>query len=320
MTVRQVAVLALALVLMLGGSFPVSASFECIDYMDVVVPEPIDAVQWFPCREGYEDDDLWEAQCTLEQDGATLAQRFTESAEDTGYTNFLDTARNVDGSLTVTRNGADGVEGVYAPYVRTLLVESVPSWSMDGGNTLHFDFEATDGWSIVLNFALEHTIILDKAIAQACGAELVDGVGAAGRYTGSLNLDEALRAMASQNDAAAAVLAMGEIPVPQLTIHCIGEVGSALTMRKWLVSTPEDSEGAYCYFACMGLMTGISYPMANDCFPRVSMPTEATVPTTVPQTQSPVTGNATLPIVAAVAVVVAAVTALVYVVRKAARS
>ncbi len=288
--------------------------YQPIDYVDVEIPDTLNAVQWFPCREGYEQDDLWEVQSFHDEDGTTLAQRFTETAEDTGYTNYLDTTRHTDGSLTVIRNGADGETGVYTPYVRTLLFENVPYWNMDRGNTLHFDFEATAGWSISLSFALEHTIVLDEAIAQACGAELSDGVGAAGRYKGSLNLSETLCAMAAQNEAASAVLAMENIPVPQLTIHCIGDVGSALTMRKWLISTPDDSEGEYCFFVCMTLMTEIDFSVDADCFPLSSMPTDTTTPTTAPQT-----GHTALPLMAMVTTL-AMLTALVFVLRKTATS
>ena len=105
MAMRRFVTFVPALVLMFCGSLPVLAAFECIDYIDVDVPESIDAVQWLPCREGYENDDLWEVQCTHEEDGTTLAQRFTESAEDTGNTNYLDTVYNADNNPSVSACG-----------------------------------------------------------------------------------------------------------------------------------------------------------------------------------------------------------------------
>lgn len=296
---------------------PVCAMYEPIDYIDITVPDTLDAVQWLPCREGYERDDLWEVQCIHFEDGTTFAQRFDETAEDTGNTNYLDTVRNDDGSLTILRNGADGEEGVYAPYIRTLFFDNMPFWNMDVGNTLHFDFEATDGWSISLSFGNEHTVVLDEAIAKACEMTPEDGVVASGRYTGTLNLSETLRTMATHNEAAAAVLAMENIPVPHITIYCIGEVESALTMYKWLISTPEDSEGDYCYFACMDVMTAIASSSETDCFPRsqatstTSVTTTSTAATTASVTQataSPATGNRILPLLAVSAVLLSATT------------
>lgn len=297
----SVVTLVVTFALLLCGCLPVFAMYEPIDYMDIDVPDTLDAVQWFPCREGFENDDLWEVQCFHDGD-TTLAQRFTETAEDTGNTNYLDTVYNADGSLTVTRNGADGEAGIYTPYVRTLLFEHVPYWNADIGNTLHFDFEATAGWSITLSFATQYTIVLDGTIAQACGVELTNGVGAAGRYTGTLNMPETLRAIAQTNnacsEAASAVLTMEQIPVPQLTIYCVGDVGSSVTMHKWLISSPEDPQGENCYFACMALMTEIVYSIEADCFP-LSMttateqtPTNTSSTTATTTTAAPTTTTA----------------------------
>ncbi len=223
-----------------------------------IIVSKLDAVQWFPCRKGYENDDLWEVQC---DDEYYLFQRFDETAEDTGYNSLLDITYADDGSLTITRND---VEGSSEARIQTILIENTPALNLTNGNVLHIDFEANVAWSIALTFDCAHTVVLDEAIARACGRSLENGNGSSGRYTTALDLHDVLQTIAASDsdstEAAAAVLEMESVPTPQLTITCIGEQGRSLTMHKWLYSSPTDPNGEQCRFANLDLLChGIIY-------------------------------------------------------------
>lgn len=225
----------------------------------------LSAVQWFPCRDGFENDDFWGVQTNAYYDGIPFYQRFTERVEDTGYTNLLDTAYDRNGSLTITRNETEGADKAA---VQTLSIEAAPAFEFDSGNVLHFDFEASDGWSIALTFrdiqtiyvydtpsrrtvSVSYTVTLDSAILQACDTS--DD----GRFTGTLDLYAALQALANEGDeAAAAALSLKTVRVPQWTFTCVGGEGSSLTMHKWLYSAPDDENGDDCVFACLDVMLG----------------------------------------------------------------
>ncbi len=257
LTDRQVADL-------LNGDTPSTDVYR--NYNPVDLTASLSAVQWFPCRDGFENDDLWEVQADAYYDeGEPVFQRFTERVEDTGYTNLLDTAYDRNGGLTITRNETEGADKAA---VQTLSLGAAPAFEFDSGNVLHFDFEASDGWSIALTFRdiqtvyvydtpsrktvpVSYTVTLDSAILQACDTS--DD----GRFTGTLDLYTALQALANEGDeAAAAILSLKTVQVPQWTFTCVGGEGSSLTMHKWLYSAPDDENGDDCVFACLNVMVG----------------------------------------------------------------
>ncbi|MBE6763764.1 MAG: hypothetical protein E7553_05345 [Ruminococcaceae bacterium] len=265
------------------------ADYYCEDPDLYSPPSSYDAVQWFPCRERFEYDDLWEVQT----DG-DYCQRFTETVEDTGNTNLLDTVFDKDGSLTITRNE---VAGSTSPFIRTLPFEVGPILNIRNGNVLHIDFEATADWSIRLIFYSTHTVFgyykkdtvyteypidLSHAIAQACGQD-----GGAGRYTAALNLYAVLQALADEGDeAATAVLSMDTVMLPHLRIDCIGDTGSSLTIHKFLYSAPDDPQGDQCYFVCLDVMVGnyISKNALPTAMRRTTVPRTTTTTTKITMT------------------------------------
>ncbi len=230
----------------------------------------VDGVRWFPCEPGRENDELWEVEC---EQYFCLCQRFTDKAAETGYFNFLDTTYNADGSLTITRNGADGNE-YYWPRIRTLMLESYPQLDWKAANTLYFDFTAQEGtqWNIALNLN-GMMIKLSKVIADACGVMGVvnsDYDAPAGRYQGSINLQDALASIAAEGGTESSVYAkaianMQMTFVPQITVFCVGYVGSSITINELFISTADDTTGANCDFADMGMIFGDDYyEIGND--------------------------------------------------------
>lgn len=265
------------------------ADYYCEDPDLYSTPSSYDTVQWFPCREGFEYDDLWEVQT----DG-DYCQRFTETVEDTGNTNLLDTVFADNGSLTVTRND---VPGSSSPYIRTVPFEVGPLLDIRNGNVLHIDFEATADWSIQLIFYstqtvsdyhgrdtvyTEYPIDLSHAIAEACGLN-----GGAGRYTTTLKLDAVLQTLADEGDeAATAVLSMETVMLPHLRIDCSDDTGSSLTIHKFLYSSPDDPQGDQCYYVCLDVMVGnyISKNALPTAMRRTTVPRTPTTTTKITMT------------------------------------
>lgn len=221
----------------------------------------VDGIRWFPCEAGRENDDIWEVECVKEGCGC---QRFTDVAEETGNSNFLDTVYGENGSLTITRNGNDATEGNYWPRIRTLMLEAYPELDLTVANTLYFDFVVAEGtqWNLMLGIN-GMAVKLSKAISEACGmtgVETSDHDGPSGTFKGSINLQDALTALSSESTEsgtyAKAIQNMSKTFVPQLQIFCVGPVGASITINELFISTAEDTTGANCDYLDMGLVYG----------------------------------------------------------------
>lgn len=223
----------------------------------------VGGIRWFPCDPGRQNDPIWEVECVSE---GCLCQGFTESPYETGNTNYLDTDYNPSGALTITRNGADGIDGMYWPRIRTLWLEDVPEWDLKTNNTLYFDIDADAEWNVYITFNGSLNIKIGRAMAAACGVTVSDGLGSdgdapSGHYVGSLNLLDAMRAMADNPGDPCAVVAnsvlnMKRYFVPQIQIFCVGQVGDSVTINKLFMTTPDDANGANTEHVDLGMIFG----------------------------------------------------------------
>ncbi len=229
---------------------------------DGFAPTKIEGARWFPCPQERLYDDVWEVECVKE---GCLCQRFQETAEDTGNTNFLDTVYNEDGSLTLTRNGADGEE-YYWPRIRTVSLETYPELDIKTSNTLYFDIVVEEGTQWNISLGINGMIIsLGRYMAESCGATNLDPNSpdaASGTYKGSVNIQEAINKFASDpshldNVNAVALQNMKKTFLPQVQIYVVGGVNSSLTINELYISTPEDTAGEKCHYVDMGLVTGL---------------------------------------------------------------
>ncbi len=225
-------------------------------------------LRWFPVPEERQNDDVWEVECWAE---GCLCQRFTETAEVNGYTNFLDTEYTAEGGLTLSRNDTtitiDGADYTnwYWPRIRTISLETSPEYDLKNADTLYFDLTAhgSTQWNISMSFN-GMVISLGKFMAEAAGATDMDAKNPdapAGTYKGSLSLNEIIARVAADtshldNVNAKAIQNMKKCFVPQLQIYVVGDTASSLTIRELYVSTADDAAGNNCAFIDMGLMTG----------------------------------------------------------------
>ncbi len=222
----------------------------------------VNGIRWFPCEAGRENDDLWEAECLIDGCGC---QRFDENSEETGYKNFLDTTYNEDGSLTLKRNGNDEQGDLYWPRVRTLMLDNYPSMDWTVANTLYYEIEAVDcSFNLMLGIN-GLNIKLAKNIADAAGVAGLansDADAPAGTYKGSINLTDALTAIAAEGSTESATGAMAiqnmgaNTFIPQVSIFYVGGTTGTLTIKNLYISTADDVDGANCDYADMGLIFG----------------------------------------------------------------
>lgn len=223
----------------------------------------VDGVRWFPCPVERQNDDAWEVECV--KDGC-LCQRFTETAEDTGNSNFLDTVYGEDGSLTITRNGNDQTEGNYWPRIRTISLETSPELDLTVANTLYFNFDVAEGtqWNFMLSVN-GINVKLSKAISDAAGFAGVansDADGVSGHFEGKIDLQAAFEEISKEVGTesavnAMAIMNMGKTFIPQVAVFCVGPVGASLTLNELFISTADDATGANCRFVDMGVLTGL---------------------------------------------------------------
>ncbi len=276
-------IVSILLSLALCVALSATAATPSLVYADIDEPA---GIRWFPVPDNRRYDDMWEVECM--KDGC-LCQRFDETAEDTGRSNFLDTVYGEDGSLTITRNGNDLTSGIYWPRIRTISLETAPAFDMKTADTVYFDFTAAPGttWNIMLSIN-GLNIKLSKIISDAVGVSGVansDADGAAGTYKGSFNYQEALTEIAAESGTESSVNAMAlkhikKTFVPQLSIFCVGQVGASVTIREFYISTAEDTVGKNCTFADMGLLTGLGdewYGYEEDPFLRGDVDQNGTV-------------------------------------------
>ena len=248
---------AVVLCVLMLASFT-TASFASAE--EVAAPA---GVRWFPCPENRQNDDAWEVQCVDEGCGC---QRFTETAADTGYDNFLDTVYTAEGGLTITRNGNDKKEGNHWPRIRTIGLETSPELDLKTADTFYFDFTAAEGtqWNILVSIN-GMSIKLSKIISDACGMTGVansDADGNSGTFKGSFNIWTAIDEIAKESGTESAVNAqalknMKKTFVPQIHIFCVGPVGASVTLNEMFISTAADTTGANCSYVDMGLLTGL---------------------------------------------------------------
>ncbi len=263
--IRKLFAVVLCLVVLACAALPVCAQ------EDFSMIESVEGLRWFPVPENRQNDDAWEAECVA--DGC-LCQRFTETAEETGNTNFLDTAYTAEGGLTLTRNnstvllgGVDYTER-YWPRIRTLSMETAPAFDLRTANTVYFDIEVQEGTEWNFSMSINGmNFSFGKFMAAAGGAdidpmnkEITDAP--AGHFKGSVNVTEIIDKLAAdpnQYDSvnAQALKNMKKTFVPQLQIYCVGGIGASLTIHELYMSTPEDTAGEKCTFVDMGLLTGI---------------------------------------------------------------
>ncbi len=223
----------------------------------------VDGVRWFPVPENRQNDDAWEVECVKE---GCLCQRFTETAEETGNANFLDTVWDANGGLTITRNGNDATEGNYWPRIRTISLETSPELDLKVANTFYFDFTAAEGtqWNLMLSIN-GMNVKLSKVVSDAAGVPgptTSDEDGIAGSFKGSINIQDALAEIAKETNTessvnATALLNMKKTFVPQIAVFCVGPVGATMTINEMFISTPEDTTGEKTTLVDMGLLTGL---------------------------------------------------------------
>ena len=222
----------------------------------------VEGIRWFPCEPGRENDDMWEAECLIDGCGC---QRFDDDPAETGYENFLDTTYNEDGSLTLKRNGKDGQGDLYWPRIRTLMLDNYPSMDWTVANTLYYEIEAVDCQFNLMIGINGLNIKLGKAIADAAGNTGLansDADAPAGTYKGTINLTDALAAIAAEGstESATGALAIQNMGantfIPQVSIFYVGGTSGALTIKNLYISTADDVNGDKCDFADMGLILG----------------------------------------------------------------
>ena len=239
------------------------ASFTTVSFVSAEEVAAPAGVRWFPCPEERQNDDAWEVECV--KDGC-LCQRFTETAEDTGNANFLDTVYTENGGLTITRNGNDQTEGNYWPRIRTISLETSPELDLKTADTFYFDFTVAEGtqWNIMITIN-GINVKLSKVISDAAGVSGVansDADGVAGTYKGSFNLWTALEEIKAESGTesgpnAMALINMKKTYVPQIAVFCVGPVGATMTINEMFISTAADTTGANCSYVDMGLLSGL---------------------------------------------------------------
>ncbi|MBQ4617298.1 MAG: hypothetical protein IJB27_02860 [Clostridia bacterium] len=259
---RCVKMFAVCLAMLLAVCPSTVAAESCYEVTDPIRIEKVDGVKWFPIPEKKQYDDAWEVQCVK---GSNGFQRYDDDLQETGYRNFLDTEYGENGSLTLTRNGNDETEGVYGSSIRTLWFDEGVELDIKTADTLYFDFDVQEGtqWRVTLRFE-DVLVNLTKVIADAAGCNTVtdsDGDGPSGHFSGTVNLQTALRNIAAEMgtesaQAAAVVLNKEKTYVPGLQIACIGEVGASLTLNRMHISTADDTSGDRCRFVDFNLLLG----------------------------------------------------------------
>ncbi len=244
-----------------------------------VVSDPT-GLRWFPVPENRQNDDAWEVECVAE---GCLCQRFTETAEDTGNTNFLLTEYTAEGGLKLTRNPeatiilgeTDYSAGSYWPRIRTLALETSPAIDLDTYNTLYFDVVVEEGTQWNLSVAFNGMNIgLGKTLAEACGNTYDAGSldAAAGTYKGSINIKDTINAIAADSSHLDTVNAQAlknqkKFFVPQLQVYVVGGHDASLTINSLYLSTADDATGEACTFVDMGLLSGLGeeyYILMNE--------------------------------------------------------
>ncbi|MBE6763534.1 MAG: hypothetical protein E7553_04155 [Ruminococcaceae bacterium] len=237
-------------------------------------------LRWFPVPAERQNDDAWEVECIA---NGCLCQRFTETAEDTGNTNFLLTEYTADGGLKLTRNPeatiilgeTDYSQSNYWPRIRTLSLETSPEIDLATYNTLYFDVVVEEGTNWNLSVAFNGMNIgLGKTLAETCGNTYDAGSldAASGTYKGSINIMDTINAIAADTSHldtvnAQALKNMKKFFVPQLQVYVVGGLDASLTINSLYLSTPDDATGENCGFVDMGLLSGLGdeyYEMMED--------------------------------------------------------
>ncbi|MBQ9414405.1 MAG: hypothetical protein IJU16_04690 [Clostridia bacterium] len=240
--------------------------------------------RWFPARMeingGY--DDMWEVVC-----GESMFQRFNEAETNEDAADaWLDTTYDANGALTITRNGKDEKEGVFWPKVRTLYLESMPSIDFEKTNLLYYDFTATENWAIDLIFNGSLELRLTKAICEAAGTATLASTaddGVAGTYRGSIDLNEAIAAIAADSadpfcTQAQALQSMKKLFLPQMNLFVVGNVGASMTVNKLYIASEADPEGEQCAYVALDLIYGETEEPGEE--PADEEETETTASTT----------------------------------------
>ncbi len=250
-----------AVVLCVAMLFSLTAVSTLVSAEEAAVTS-VEGIRWFPVPTERQNDDAWEVECVKE---GCLCQRFTETAEDTGNANFLDTVYTDKGGLTITRNGNDATEGNYWPRIRTISLETSPELDLKTANTFYFDFEVAEGtqWNVMLSIN-GINIKLSKVISDAAGVSGVansDADGVAGTYKGSFNIQDAIEELSKEAGTESATNAvalknMKKTFVPQIAVFCVGAVGANLTLNEMFISTADDTAGEKTTFVDMGLLSG----------------------------------------------------------------
>ncbi len=247
----------------------VIASFASVSMISASAEEAVlSGIRWFPVPENRQNDDAWEVECWAE---GCLCQRYTETAETNGYSNFLDTEYTANGGLTISRNETEIIVNEqdytanYWPRIRTISLETSPEFDMKTADTFYFDFVAHEGtsWNVLLSIN-GIGIKLSKVISDAAGVTGVansDADGAAGTYKGSFNLQAAIEEISKESGTASGTNAvalknMKKTFVPQLAIFCVGPTTASITINEMFISSASDATGANCSFVDMGLLTG----------------------------------------------------------------
>lgn len=230
----------------------------------------IEGIRWFPVLQEKQFDAAWEVECI--RDGC-VCRPFYRSAEDMDYPGFLDIAYTAEGGLTITRNGNDLLDGgdygaentLYWPRIRTAFSDTFPEIDLRTANTLYFDFTAAQGtsWNILLDIN-GYGIRLSKVIAEAVGVsgvETSDSDAPSGTYKGSINLQQAIDELCKEEATLSALSARSlkeaeHTVLPRVEIFCVGPVGASITIHELFLSTAQDTVGAKCAFADMGLLSG----------------------------------------------------------------
>ena len=260
---KSALVLTLIAALMVSLSVPALAVADEIDSVD-------NGVCWFPARmdinNGY--DDIWEVVC-----GENMFQRFNEAETNEDAADaWLDTTYDANGALTITRNGKDGKEGTFWPKVRTLYLESMPSVDFQKTPLFYYDFTATENWAIDLIFNGSLELRLTKAICEAEGTATLASTaddGVAGTYRGSIDLNAAIAAIASDPadpfcTQMQALQSMKKIFLPQMNLFVVGNVGASMTVNKLYIASEADPEGAQCAYVALDLIYGETDEPADD--------------------------------------------------------
>lgn len=221
----------------------------------------VEAVRWFPCDADRQNDFIWEVEATKE---GCLCQSFDADPAETGMNAYLSTTYGEDGSLTLQRTDALADE-FYWPRIRTISLETYPELDIKTANTLFFDIEATNmSWNVYMTFN-GMNIKLGRAMAEATGATVAGSAGSdddapAGHYVGSVNIIDALTAMANNGDPhateAMSIVNMKKTFVPQIQVFVVGGFEGTVKINKLFLSTADDTEGAKTEHVDMGMIMG----------------------------------------------------------------